>query len=436
MFSRAPGRAARSPWRADILPAVPFDEEAEEGQSGFRPPPHPDDRLWRHPSEMRTHPIVQLNAPERMRTERRAPRPGPHDANRSGRPRWATAALAGAAGAVLAVGAVAVLGFGERVIERPVIERVALNPVNSHPGLEGPTLDGVRQRVAPALVGIVTAPAGGALGSSGEVIGSGVVIRDDGIVVTSAALVAPGVDPVRLRLPDGTEKPARVVGTDPATGLSVVDLDGRGYTASVLAGEGDLVSGETSYAVSARIPVGTETTTGVVGVTQRYVGPSGSALDGVQIDGEAPALGLGSPMVDDRGAVVGITTALDEGGAWYVAPVEVVRKVADDLLIEGYVRTCWLGIEGIDAPAAGVATSTVGGGTRVASVVAGSPAAAAGLRAGDVVVRFDDHVIARMPDLLVALRAYSPGEEVEVEVTRDDGSRATLHVTLAEPPTS
>jgi S1-C subfamily serine protease len=53
-----------------------------------------------------------------------------------------------------------------------------------------------------------------------------------------------------------------------------------------------------------------------------------------------------------------------------------------------------------------------------------------------VVVRFDDHAIARVPDLLVALRAYSPGDEVEVEVTRDDGSRATLHVTLAEPPTS
>ncbi len=95
------------------------------------------------------------------------------------------------------------------------------------------------------------------------------------------------------------------------------------------------MSGETSYAVGARAVVGTETTTGVVGMSQRYVGPTGTALVGVQIDGEAPALGLGSPVVDDRGAVVGITTAVDEGSAWYVAPVEVVRKVADDLLIDG-----------------------------------------------------------------------------------------------------
>jgi putative serine protease PepD len=415
---------------------VPFDEEAEEGPSGFRPPPHPDDRLWRHPSEMRTHPIVQLSAPERAPRERQATRPGRDHVKRpSPRPRWATPALAGAAGAVLAIGAVAVFGFGERVINRPVIERVALNPVNTHPGLEGPSLDGVRQRVAPAVVGIV-APTGDALGGSGEISGSGVVIRDDGIVVTSSALVPAGDDPVRVRLPDGTEKPARVIGTDATTGLSVLDLDGRGYTASVVAEEGDLVSGETSYAVGARAVVGTETTTGVVGISQRYVGPTGTALVGVQIDGEAPALGLGSPVVDDRGAVVGITTAVDEGSAWYVAPVEVVRKVADDLLIDGYVRTCWLGIEGVDTPADGVSTPTAGGGTAIASVVAGSPAAAAGLRAGDVVVAFDHQPIARMPDLLVALRGYSPGDHVDVEVTRDDGSRVTVQVALAEPPTS
>jgi S1-C subfamily serine protease len=412
---------------------VPFDEEAEEGQSGFRPPPHPDDRLWRHPSEMRSHPIVQLSAPERARTERKTPRAGRHNPNRPGRSRWGAVALAGAAGAVLATGAAAVVGFGERVIERPVIERVALSPVNTHPGLESSRLDGVRQRVAPAVVGIVTPPAADPLGR-GEVTGSGVVIRDDGIVVTSTALLTPGADRVRVRLPDGTEKPARVVGSDPATGLSIIDLDGRGYTASVLAPEGDLVRGETAYAVSVRGAIGTETTTGSVGMTERYVGPSGTALDGVQIEGEAPALGLGSPVVDDRGAVVGTTTALDEGGAWYVAPVEVVHKVADDLLIDGYVHHSTLGIEGLDLPAAGVSTPTAGGGTRVISIIAGSPAAAAGLRPDDVVVRFDDHAIARLPDLLVALRAYSPGDEVEVEVTRDDGSRATLDVTLAELP--
>jgi putative serine protease PepD len=67
-------------------------------------------------------------------------------------------------------------------------------------------------------------------------------------------------------------------------------------------------------------------------------------------------------------------------------------------------------------------------------VVSGSPAAVAGIQAGDVVVSFDGLPVARMPDLMVALRAYSPGDEVTVAVTRPDGSRATLPVTLEEPP--
>jgi putative serine protease PepD len=305
---------------------VPFDEEAEEGQSGFRPPPHPDDRLWRHPSEIRAHPIVQLNAPERARMERRATRPERHGTNRPERPRWATVAVAGTAGAVLAVGAVAVLGFGERVIERPVIERVALNPVNTHPGLESGTLEGVRQRVAPAVVGIVAAPAGAPLGTSGEITGSGVVIRDDGIVVTSTALVPSGDDPVRVRLPDGTEKSGRVVGSDAATGLSIVDLDGRGYTASVLAQDSDLVSGETSYAVSARDAIGTDTTTGW--------SPSASATGPVRDRASTAWRSRARPgrsasaarWSTTAGAVVGITTAVDQGGSWYVSPVEVVTR--------------------------------------------------------------------------------------------------------------
>jgi putative serine protease PepD len=411
---------------------VPFDDDAEEGPSGFRPPPHPDDRLWRHPSEMRGHPIVRLDAPDSGSPSPAAPalrRPAP---DRPGR-RWLTVAAAGAAGAVAAGVLIVVLGLGQRVVERPVTQRVALNPVATAPGLTGGIVDGVRQRVAPSVVGILAPGTGLPVTRDGEVTGSGVVVRDDGIVVTSAALTA-GASDIAVRLPDGTAVAASVLGTDPATGLSVLDLDDDGYTAAVLALQGDLVAGETAFAVSARAAIGTTTASGTVAMTERYVGPSGTALDGVQVEGEAPELGLGSPVVDARGAVVGITTAVDDE-SWYVAPIEVARRVADDLLIEGRVRTCWLGIEGTtDEPAEGVATPTSGGGTRVASVVSGSPAAVAGIQAGDVVVSFDGLPVARMPDLMVALRAYSPGDEVTVAVTRPDGSRATLPVTLEEPP--
>ncbi|HET8620221.1 MAG TPA: PDZ domain-containing protein [Acidimicrobiales bacterium] len=410
---------------------MPFDEDAEEGPSGFRPPPHPDDRLWRHPSEMRAHPIVRLDAPGGAPVTR-GELPGRPAAPRPGR-RWVTAVASGAAGAVLAGVGIVALGLNERVVDRPVIERVVLNPVATAPGLTGNVVDGVRQRVAPSVVGILAAGPGLPGSGDGDVAGSGVVVRDDGIVVTSAALAPTGVD-VWVRLPDGTAVVAEVLGADPATGLSVLDLEDQGYTAAVLALEGDLVAGETAFAVSARAAIGTTTASGEVGLTQRYVGPAGTALDGVQIDGDLDALGLGSPVVDARGAVTAVTTALDDD-SWYVAPVEVMRRVADDVILEGRVYDCWLGIEGTtDAPAEGLATPTSGGGTRVASVVGGSPAERAGLRAGDLVVSFDGRQIARMPDLMVALRAYRPGDEVKVGVSRADGSRETLEVTLEEPP--
>jgi S1-C subfamily serine protease len=442
---------------------VPFDDDAEADHPGFRPPPHPDDRIWRHPSEMSAHPIVPVGAPAAQPLSARlaATQRG---TTRGGRP-WGAVMVAGTVGAVLAGAGVVALGIGERVVERPVTERVALNPTASAIGApDAGTLDAVRQTVEPAVVGI---EAPGAQPGQGEIAGSGVVVRDDGMVITSASLVVAG-SANRVRLPGGTVVTAEMVGSDPTTGLAMLDLAGGRHTPSVLATSADVVAGETSFAVSVAPSGGSTTAAGVVGRAQRYLGPTGSALDGIEVEGEADPLAIGGPVVNSRGAVVGIVTAVEDGGAWYVAPVEVAHRVADGLLTEGVVRHCWLGIEGTDVAPGGtdgtggtdpdiaepgstepgstepgsteagtLATTepTDGGGTRVASVVAGSPAARGGLRSGDVVVALDGQTIARMPDLIVALRSRSPGDRINVTVIRDGGSRATLVLTLAEAPT-
>jgi S1-C subfamily serine protease len=406
---------------------VPFDDDAEADIPGYRPPPHPDDRIWRHPSEMSDHPIVPLGAPS----------PPPHidtpstTARGAGRPRrfWGAYVLAGAVGAVLAGGGVVALGVGERVVERPVTERVVLDPTSSPLGRsDSDLLDGVRQQVAPAVVGIEPTGAG----APGP--GSGVVVRDDGIVVTSAALVPDGTVP-DVRLPDGTVVNAELVGSDPVTGLAVLDVAGDDHSPSVMAGAAELATGVTTFVLHARGSGETATGTGVVGLTHRYVGPTGTALDGIEVEGEADAAALGGAAVDQRGNVVGIVTAVEEGGSWFVAPVEVAHRVADSLLTDGAVRHCWLGIEGTDVAGDGsgspdTTSPTEGGGTRVASVVPGSPAAQGGLRAGDVIVALDGQAIARTPDLTLGLRSRLPGDRVDVTVSRDDGSRATLAITL------
>ena len=183
------GRARRPPPVVHRLGPVPFDDDAEADLPSYRPPPHPDDRLWRHPSEMRGRRIVHLEPRPHARPARpRCDHPGGDQRRRP----WAAFVAAGTVGAVLAGGGVVALGLGERVIERPVTERVEFNPTAPALGADVDALENVRQQVGAAVVA-VGADASRALG---------VVVRDDGIVVTSAAFVADGTAR-RSRLPDG-----------------------------------------------------------------------------------------------------------------------------------------------------------------------------------------------------------------------------------------
>jgi S1-C subfamily serine protease len=386
------GAVSRPPPRV-ILRDVPFDDDAEADLFRFRPPPHPDDRLWRHPSELGSG---------------REEGPGGRD-RQAGRP-WAVAAVAGTAGAVLAGAGVLVFGIGERIIDRPVVERVALDAVSMSPLAADQAGGGIRQQVAPAVVAV-------------DGRGSGVVVRDDGIVLTSASVVDGG-GPLSVRLPDGSSTEAEVIGSDPSTGIAVLDLDGHGYRTGVLANEAGLVQGQTSFTVSVGAAGGATTVAALVGATKRYHTPAGT-LDAVETTGDAPAHAVGGPLVTARGVVVGIVTGVDDGSASYVVPVEVARKVADDLVAVGKVERCWLGIKGSDAGDPDV----TGGGVRVASVEDDSPADRGGMREGDVLVEIDGRMIGHLPDLMITLRSRSPGDEIAATVVRDD-SPMTLTVTL------
>ena len=392
---------------------MPFDDDAEADNPGFRPPPHPDDRLWRHPSEMGAYPIAPI--------EGVAPRPGPPQVTtprgerRRARP-WGAVVAAGTAGAVLAGVGVTVFGVGERVVERPVTERVALDSTASAIGQPPDAAGAVRQRTAPTVLRV---------DPSGTTGGSGVVVRDDGIVLTSAALVVAGAAPV-VRLPDGRTPRADVVGVDATIGLAVLDLAGGGYTPSILATGDGLVEGESVSALASAETSGVTAADGTIGDAQRFVGPTGTALDGVEIEGDADPSALGGPVTDERGAVLGLTTAVDDGDAWYVVPVAVADRVAGELLDDGSARHCWLGVEGTEPGADSPAPE----GTLVMSVVPDSPAALGGIRPGDVVVALDDEDVADMADLIVRLREHSPGDRVEITVVRADESRATLLIRL------
>jgi putative serine protease PepD len=437
---------------------VPFDDDGEEDLREFRPPPDPDDRLWRHPSEIGAHPLVSTVAPP-IGTAAGAPGPpGPPAAaggpTTRGRP-WGLVMAAGLTGAALAGAGVLALGTGGRVVERSGVSQVALNPVASLPGLDGaPRAEGIHDRVAPAVAALTA-------DGVGATPGSGVVVREDGIVLTSAGVLgdsARGAS-VEVRLGDAPPVSGSVVGSDPATGIGLVELAGDGYPTAVLAPARNVGSGDQAFAAGAagrgrEAGDGTSVVAAAVGTTARQVPAPIGVLDGAvsaEVTTDAPERLLGGPLLDGRGAVVGVTAA-HERSTIFVTPVEVARRVADDLLATGRADRSWLGIEGTDARAAGApvttaavaaatppagtggrAPGTAEGGALVVTVVPGAPADGAGLRPDDVITAVDDRRVGGMADLVLALRSHRPGDRVELSVTRH-GTTSQLTVPLRAAP--
>jgi S1-C subfamily serine protease len=413
---------------------VSDDAADDEDAPGFRPPPHPDDRLWRHPSE-----VGSGWSPRRALL----PLGGAIRRPEGGR-RWPLALTSAAVGGLVAVLAMAALGIGERVVQRQVTENVALDP--ALPGIGGRgSLTPLSERLAPAVVTV------GEPGGEGSAPGSGIIVRDDGIVLTSAALVSdPASGRIAVGLPDGSTATAELMGLDPTTGIAVLDLPGEsGYAPAVLAVPADLTPGTPTFTVGAGASGDVTVVSGALGPSTKLTFDDAPPLDGlVEVTAELPTDGdpattLGAAAVDDRGAVVGIATATAAGSsgeppAAYVTPIEVARKVAEDLVDTGEVDHGWLGIEGASVPPDedGIGLYAVDDrGAIVALVVEGSPAAEAGMQAADVVVEADGRPIARMPDLVIALRLHSPGDQMELTVLRG-GERRTATVTLEEPPTA
>jgi S1-C subfamily serine protease len=371
---------------------VPDDDPfADDEPAG--PPLPPEDRLWRHPSELSW---ARLEEPPRSPAAPAAPR------------LWTVALGAGVTGAVLAVSVVALTGGLDRRVTERIVEAVptsAALPALADRRPEPPVLD-----AAASVVGLAVTGAGG------DRAGSGVVYRDDGTVLTSAHVLE-GADRVTVVLDDGTALAATVVGTDRLTDVAVVAVDDPevDWQPAVLGSVARLSIDDPVVAVGA-----SSATAGAVrGIGQR-ARKAGLVLHGLVVtdapvtDGDA-----GGALCDMDGVVVGLTTVVD--GVAFAVPADVARAIADDLLAGG-VRHAWLGIQGGDAP---------GGGVRVAGIE--GPAAAAGLLPGDVIVGFAGEAVGSMSDLVLALRGRAPGDVVPVEVDRA-GERLSLDVTLAERP--
>jgi S1-C subfamily serine protease len=298
-------------------------------------------------------------------------------------------------------------------------------------------------KAAPSVVTIYVSSAS----SSGS--GSGVVLTDDGYVLTNNHVVAEAGDngTVQVRTSDGALYDATVVGTDPASDLGVVQLQGAtDLTPATFADSDKVQVGDVAVAIGAPLGLSNTVTDGIISATDRAVATGSTqddatVIDALQTDAAINPGNSGGALVNGAGEVVGINTAIatvasgapgsqSQGGnigVGFAIPSNTAERIAQEIIKTGSATRAFLGVSA--RTASDDQNGDVGTGAEVVSVEADSAAAAAGLQVGDVVTAVGDRPVTTSTELTAAVRSQAPGEKVELTVRRGDQTRSA-EVTL------
>jgi serine protease Do len=259
-----------------------------------------------------------------------------------------------------------------------------------------------------------------------EGAGSGVAISPDGYMLTSAHVVGGG-HRVSASFSDGRELRAEVEGADPLSDLAVVRVEARDLEPAALGDADDLRVGQLVVAIGSPMGLAGTVTAGVVSALGRSLptrsGAAGRLVENViQTDAALNPGNSGGALADGLGRVVGINTAVAGIGLGLAVPInEATRKIISALMREGRVRRAYIGIVGGSRPLPPRISSRLGRekGIEVVEVVAGSPAARAGLRPEDLIVAVDGEPMSDVGDLQRLMVAERIGQGIEVDVFRD-----------------
>jgi S1-C subfamily serine protease len=243
-----------------------------------------------------------------------------------------------------------------------------------------------------------------------------------------------------VRLADGREARARVVGTDPETDIAVLKIDLSPLPVVALGDVSRLAVGDAVLAIGNPFNVGQTVTSGIVSALGRNRLGLSTFENFIQTDAAINPGNSGGALVDVRGALVGINTAIySQGGGslgiGFAVPVDLARQVMDDLVREGRVIRGWIGVEPRDLPAdlaASLGLEKVTG-VLITGVLQGGPAALAGVRPGDVVTDVGPRSVQTTADLLKAVAALKPKSVVALNLVRG-GQRVNVEVTVGQRP--
>jgi len=275
-------------------------------------------------------------------------------------------------------------------------------------------------------------------------LGSGFIVSSDGYVGTNFHVVR-GASEIVVRLADHTEHQAKLVGGDPKTDLALLKIDVSNLPTLAFGDSDRLQVGEPVMAIGNPFGLDQTVTTGIVSAKERFIG-AGPYDDFIQTDASINPGNSGGPLVDVRGALIGINSAIfsQSGGSvgiGFAIPVAIAKDVFPQLRERGQVIRGYLGVGVGPVPAdvrrtAGLPDER---GALVAEVVPRSPAAEAGLRPGDIVTAFQGASIQSPNELTRRVGGTPPGTEVTLKVVRAGSGERTVTTKLGrlrEEPTS
>ena len=257
----------------------------------------------------------------------------------------------------------------------------------------------------------------------GRGLGSATVIAGDGILLTSAHVVA-GAATVNCAFADGTDVVAEVVGRDPLSDLAVLRARGS-VPAPVLLGDASTLRvGQLVVAVGNPLGLTGSVTAGIVsGLGRSLPTPSGRIIDEViQTDAALNPGNSGGVLADSAARMIGVNTAAAGVGLGLAVPINATtREIITALVANGRVRRAWLGIASVQVPLAPELAAKVGSptGLQVAEVVAGSPADDSGLHRGDIIVRLDGQVVVTTTAVQRLMVENAINRRIEITVWRN-----------------
>jgi len=271
-------------------------------------------------------------------------------------------------------------------------------------------------------------------------LGSGVIVSPDGYILTNNHVIA-GATEIKVFLPDKRQFTGKVVGADPKTDIAVVSIDAKNLPALTMADSSKIQVGDLAFAIGDPFGIGETATMGIVSATGRNGLDIEDYEDFIQTDAAINPGNSGGALVNARGDLIGINTAILAGGGGgnqgigFAIPINMARRVMDEILKNGKVVRGYLGvvIQEVTPDLAKAFNVPQGKGALIGDVTAGGPADKAGLQKGDVIEELNGKTVSGVNDLRLQIASMTPGTVVGLKILRN-GQSHEISVTLGELP--